>query len=171
MFDEGVSNHPKDKFLSISRPFLSDSFMILLGSRNNNCLQQYATRRGYDTWDEGRKKPLPTIAKNPDPTLNSACSNRQLTRGDNTDRSAVVFLAAEAPTPDNLGGRAGSKSKSQQHYDKDGLLKPRGGCTTVPGPRAGLLISSLANVCLNVARTHYSSRGAFRSLSRSSRLV
>ena len=79
-------------------------------------------RRAYDTWGEGRKKQRPTTAKNLDPTLKSACSKGQLTRKDNTDRSALRFLAAEALPPNNWGGRAGSKSKSQQPYDKDGLL-------------------------------------------------
>ena len=79
-------------------------------------------KSSYATTVVTMPQPLPTTAKSPDPTLNSACSHGQLTRSDTTDRSALVFLAAEAPPQTTLGGRAGSKSKSQQPYDKDGLL-------------------------------------------------
>ena len=82
--------------------------------------RHYARRRAYDTWDEGRTKSLPKRANkrlirlstdqsvgsglptSPDPTLNSACSHGQLTRRDNTDRSFLVLLAAEAPPPNNM---------------------------------------------------------------------
>ena len=105
MFEEELQNLQRSPLHNVERTdrFTHSDESVLMIITKLKWLPLDAGRRAYDTWDEGRKKQRPTTAKNLDPTLKSACSNGQLTRRDNTDRSFPVLLAAEAPPPNNMG--------------------------------------------------------------------
>ena len=111
MFDEGDPTQLKEEPLSYSLRGTSNTVIFLLCLLANNSHLTIRMRRACNTWDDGRKKTRQTTAENHDPTLKSACSNGQLTRRDNTDRSALKFLAAEAPPPKQLGRAGGFKKQ------------------------------------------------------------
>ena len=80
-------------------------------------------RRAYNTWDEGRKKTQANSnQKGPNPTLNSACSQRTTHVQGPKEIGQPRVSCGRSPTPINRDGREGSKSESQQPYKKGGPL-------------------------------------------------